>query len=50
MDGDLQHDPSNLPILIKKFFQKKSRCINWNKNFEKKLKVWIYLDFTYQKS
>lgn len=37
MDGDLQHDPSNLPILIKKFFQKKADVLIGTRNFKKKI-------------
>tara|TARA_Y100001970_G_scaffold257421_1_gene336111 strand:- start:1572 stop:2267 length:696 start_codon:yes stop_codon:yes gene_type:complete len=37
MDGDLQHDPSNLPFLIKKYFQKKADVLIGTRNFKKKI-------------
>ena len=37
MDGDLQHDPSNLPLLIQKYFQKKADILIGTRNFKKKI-------------
>jgi len=37
MDGDLQHDPLNLPLLIQKYFKKKADVLIGTRNFKKKI-------------
>jgi dolichol-phosphate mannosyltransferase len=45
MDGDLQHDPSDIPKMIKIFFDKKIDILIGARNFKKKIKGLSYIRF-----
>jgi dolichol-phosphate mannosyltransferase len=47
MDGDLQHDPLNLPLLIQKYFKKKADVLIGTRDFKKKIEgLGIFRFFT----